>query len=536
MSLRLVKLTACCALVVVLTACQSLLPLVGEKPSISQQPPAVAAKPIIKVEQLTKIDIQPAASPELKPSDIWDRIRVNLEFNDVTHSDIEAHYRWYKKHPSYMKRVTARAEPFIYYIVEEIERRGIPMDLALLPIVESAFDPFAYSHGRASGLWQFIPGTGKHYGLRQDWWYDGRRDVIASTNGALNYLEYLHRRFDGDWLLAVAAYNSGEGNVGRAIKRNKKRNRPTDFWHLKLPKETQAYVPKLLALSALLAEKLDNKVVWTPVADQPYFAEVDTGGQLDLAKAASMANVSVDDIYRLNPAFNRWATSPDGPHKLLIPVDRAEQFAEQMANLDQADRITWMRYQIQSGDSLLRIAKKYNTTVELLRDINQINGNTIRAGKKLLVPAASQRLSSYSLSASNRLQKKQSTRRTKNKYTHVVQSGDSFWDLSRKYKVNYRSLAKWNGMAPTDPLKVGQKLVIWKNETLKFADAPIASLKQRRKIRYTVRSGDSLARISQKFKVKVADVKKWNPNANTKYIHPGQDITLYVDVAAQTAE
>jgi membrane-bound lytic murein transglycosylase D len=475
---------------------------------------------------------------EMKPSvtDVWQRIQRGLSLPLELNSETLAHIKWYQRHPSYLKRVTKRAEPFIYFIIAEIEKRGLPADLALLPIVESAFDPFAYSHGRASGLWQFIPGTGRHYGLRQDWWYDGRRDVVLSTKGALDYLESLHKRFDGDWLLAVAAYNSGGGNVNKSIRKNRQRNKPTDFWNLSLPKETQDYVPKLLALSYLLKHKDTLELNWEPVANAAYFEKVDIGGQLDLAKAAKMADVGVDQIYRLNPAFNRWATAPQGPHSLLVPKDKAEQFKLAIQSLEPSERVTWNRYEIQSGDSLIRIAKKFNTTAQLLRDINHIKGHQIRAGKKILVPKASKKLTAYQFSADNRLKKKQSKRYGKAKTIYVVKSGDNFWDLSRKFKVNHRSLAKWNGMAPKDPLKIGQKLVVWHQQAITFSNASTSNLTKKRKIQYQVRQGDSLAKISQKFKVKVKDVKKWNIQNNKKYIHPGDKLTLYVDVANQTAD
>jgi membrane-bound lytic murein transglycosylase D len=184
--------------------------------------------------------------------DVWKRIQYQLMMEVPQNRKVVAERNWYAKHPSYFKRIAKRAEPFLFFIVEEIEKREMPIELALLPIVESAFDPFAYSHGRASGLWQFVPGTGNRFKLKQTWWYDGRRDVIASTRAALDYLTFLYKTLDNDWLNAIAAYNSGEGRVMRAIKRNRKKHLPTDFWSLDLPKETSAYVPKLLALSDLL--------------------------------------------------------------------------------------------------------------------------------------------------------------------------------------------------------------------------------------------------------------------------------------------
>ncbi|MED5324821.1 MAG: transglycosylase SLT domain-containing protein, partial [Pseudomonadota bacterium] len=210
-------------------------------------------------------------------TDVWERASANFALPIPDDKRISAQRKWYLKHPEYMARVVKRAKPFLYYITEEIEKRDMPMELVLLPIVESAFDPFAYSHGRAAGMWQFIPGTGKRFGMQQNWWYDGRRDVVASTQGALDYLTYLNEMFDGNWLHALAAYNSGEGRVQRAIKANKRAGKPTDFWNLNLPKETRAYVPKLLALADILKNKDEYAYAWPEVENVAVIEVVDIG-------------------------------------------------------------------------------------------------------------------------------------------------------------------------------------------------------------------------------------------------------------------
>ncbi|NNJ73367.1 MAG: transglycosylase SLT domain-containing protein, partial [Enterobacterales bacterium] len=263
--------------------------------------------------EVVSTDVQaPQTEPQIE--NIWYRIAEGMQIQVPQNKRVRMQRDWYAKHQKYLDRVIDRAQPFLYLIVEEIEARNMPMELALLPIVESAFDPFAYSHGRASGMWQFIPGTAKRFGLEQNWWYDGRRDVYASTLAALDYLEYLHKHFKGNWLHALAAYNSGEGNVGRAIRNNKKRKKPTDFWNLRLPKETKAYVPKLLALSDLLKRDAEFALNWKPLPDSQAVKKVDIGSQLDLALAAELSDMTVEQIYRLNPGFNRWSTPPKGPH------------------------------------------------------------------------------------------------------------------------------------------------------------------------------------------------------------------------------
>ena len=228
--------------------------------------------------------------------DAWQRVSKQLSMSVPDNRRVRAQKSWYVNHPSYLTRVTRRAEPYLYFIVDELEKRNLPLELALLPIVESAYDPFAYSHGRASGMWQFIPGTGKGYGLAQNWWYDGRRDVFLSTHAALDYLSYLNKRFKGDWLLALAAYNSGQGNVSKAIRKNKKKGKPTDFWSLKLPRETKAYVPKLLALAEILRTRKEANIPWSIVKNQPYFVRIPTEVQIDLSLAADLGEQSMQDF------------------------------------------------------------------------------------------------------------------------------------------------------------------------------------------------------------------------------------------------
>ncbi len=467
---------------------------------------------------------------------IWPRVREGFEIEThLDHPWVQSELNWYSKHPEYLFRTMTRAEPFLHYILEEAEKRDLPTELVLLPIVESAYQPFAYSHGRAAGIWQFIPSTGRLYGLDQTWWYDGRRDIYASTQAALQYLQNLSKMFDGDWTLALAAYNSGSGTVQRAIRKNKKKGKPTDFWHLTLPKETRAYVPKLMALKELIENSELYDISLRCIPDAPGFVPVDTESQIDLALAAELAEMDVDTLYEYNPAFNRWATSPDGPHRLLLPYENAEIFKANLAKIPDDQRVQWKRHKIKNGETLSHIAVKSNTTVKELRKINSISGNNIRAGQHLLIPVASRGQSSYTLSSSQRLKAIQSNgKKNKTRVNHYVQSGESFWTISRKYNVNMHSLAKWNGMAVKDPLGKGQKLVVWTNNSSSSSAPGKRKPSQTiQPISYTVRNGDSLARIANRYSVSVSDLHRWN-TIKGKYIQPGQKLRLYVDVTEQT--
>ncbi len=477
-----------------------------------------------------------------EPDDVWQRLRESFSLPAQNNPRLDQQLRWYAKNPAYMKRVSERAAPYMHYIVETAEKMQIPTDIALLPIVESAFKPFAYSHGRASGIWQFIPATGKRFGLKQNWWYDGRRDVYASTIAAYQLLTKLRKQFKGDWLLALAAYNSGERNVHRAIRKNKRLGKPTDFWNLKLPAETRAYVPKLLALKRIVADPDKYNIKLTKIENTPYLEKVDTYSQIDLALVAELAELPLDDFYKLNPAFNRWATSPNGPHYILLPISQAAIFKEKLAALPKKQRIRWVRHKIRKGETISTIANKYHTSIASIKRVNRLRKNFLRAGHSLTIPVASKSLRSYKYSAKQRLKKQQNIPRKGIKISHVVRQGDTFWSLSRRHKVNIRSLAKWNSMAPRDTLRPGQKLIIWSRTgaSVSHNDPDHLYIPKRRnimqRIGYRVRNGDSLARIASKFKVSVRQLLRWNKRLrNKKYLQPGQHVTLYVDVTRQTS-
>lgn len=402
-------------------------------------------------------------SPLAIKDDIWNRVRsgfsLDYEYQD---SRINAQMPWFINNQAYLDRVNMRASRYLWHIVEEIEKRDMPLEIALLPVVESAFDPFAYSHARASGVWQFIASTARMMGLRLDWWYDGRRDILASTDASLDLLQLLHDNLNDDWLLALAAYNSGEGNVRKAIKKNKRLGKPTDFWHLDLPRETKAYVPKLLALTRLYNDPKRYNIYIMPIPNEAYFDVVETESQIDLAQAAKLSNIPIEELYLLNPAFNRWATSPDGPHHLLVPKENADPFRLALKDFPPEKRIAWEHYTVKSGDTVSTIAAQFHTTSHDVMRSNKLTSNTIRVGSTLMIPVASSTI--YSLSAEERSAKAKALARTNlegEKTIHVVKSGESLWSISKRYGVPRKKLAEWNGKAERDALRIGQKLAVW---------------------------------------------------------------------------
>ena len=391
--------------------------------------------------------------------DLLAYLRGGFSLTPVMNDRVQAQLNWFLRNPEYLERVLLRSQRYLPYIAAEIEQRGLPLELALLPVVESAYDPFAYSHGRAAGLWQIIPGTARRFGIRQNWWYDGRRDVIDSTRAALDYLAYLHELMQGDWLLAVASYNSGEGNVQKAVRQNQGKDRPTDFWNLKLSKETSSYVPKLMALVEIVRDPSAFGLTLPEIVNEPQFAATEVGGQLDLALAAEIAGVDMETLYAFNSGFNRWATDPDGPHRLILPIEHVENFQTALQSVPPAERVRWQRHKIRPGETISEIADHYNTPLASIKSVNELRGNTIRAGDYLMIPVAAKPLSDYSLSADQRRSETQNRSRQGSRVDHIVASGDSFWSISQRYGVGMQELAAWNGMAPRDTLSVGQKLV-----------------------------------------------------------------------------
>ncbi len=477
------------------------------------------------------------ASEPVIHEDLWDRIRVGMTLPEADHAQIRTAREWYARHQDYLDRVTTRARPYLHLIVEEVERREMPLEIALLPIVESAFDPYAYSHGRASGLWQFIPDTGRRYGLKQNWWYDGRRDVVEATRAALDYLEFLHAEFDGDWLLALAAYNSGEHRVARAVRQNREEGKPTDFFSLRLPRETRGYAPKLLALRDLVRDPAAYDITLQPVANTEYLAVVELEGQIDLALAARLADISVNELYLLNPGYNRWATDPAGPHALVLPLDRVELFENALAQVPKEERVSWGEHRVLHGDTLSVLARRHRTTVGELQRLNGLDGSMIRTGQTLLVPTASRPVSDYTLTEDNRVATTQATDRGGERMEYTVRRGDSLWRIGRQHGIGVRNLASWNSMAPTDVLREGQTLVIWlptRSGALPSTHAGPSPENTVRAITYTVRRGDSLARISQRFRVSVNQLTRWNSIDPEKYLQPGQRLRVWVDVTAQS--
>ena len=464
-------------------------------------------------------------------SDVWLRIPQLYQLSNIDNKRIQIQENWFLKHKKNIEDISERATPFLFFITEEIQKRNMPGEIALLPIIESSFKTNAYSHMKAAGLWQFVPATGRYFGLKQNWWYDGRRDVYHSTLAALTYLQQLNKYYKGDWLLALAAYNAGAGNIDKAIKKNRKKGKPVDYWSLDLPKETFKYIPKLLAVAKIVQNHQELGISLSPIENSPRLMLVDTQSQIELSVVSKMADISLNEMRSYNPAFKQWATDPDGPHHLLIPIDKVERFEKQLALLDDKDRVQWYRHKIRSGESLSVIAHKYKISVSVLKTANRLKNSRIRAGKYLMVPTGNKDLVTHQPVVATISQDV-----LKNSQTYKVRKGDSFWKIARRFNMSHKKLASLNGLSSGDTLSIGQKLLIAKNKPAKKAknvsSRDSVALKTS-EISYKVKSGDSLYTISRHFKVTINDLKRWNHVNLKKYLKPGQELKVIINASSQ---
>lgn len=436
---------------------------------------AVASSP----ETLTNVrDVILTLIPddEQAPRDLWVRIRDGFAMRDLQSPLIAKHEQWYASRPDYVARMTDRARRYLYHITAEVERRGMPSEIALLPMIESAFNPGAYSTSSASGIWQFIPSTGKNFGMQQNWWYDGRRDVITATNGALDYLQKLHDQF-GDWELALAAYNWGEGAVQRAQERNRKRGLPTDYLSLKLPDETRNYVPKLMAVKNIISDPAKFGLALQDIPNEPYFAIVSTDKHIDVKLAAKLADISREEFVALNPAHNRPVILQDVSDVILLPVDKVETFRENLENYDKP-LVSWQAYQPKKGERFDRIASRMGISVQKLKSVNGLPGRAkVSAGQTLLVPVktkdagADDEFEVFNMHLPPVVNEGGSKGGSK-VVKHIVRKGNTLSGLARQYHVSIKQLKQWNGGLKT--IRVGQVIKIAQTAQRK-PSAPVKS-------------------------------------------------------------
>jgi membrane-bound lytic murein transglycosylase D len=421
--------------------------------------PAEPAPPIENIRQVSEpTPLARTIDLTATQDDLWDRIRNGFAMQQLYGPLVDQQQLWFASRPQMMRVLVERSRRYLYHIVDELEKRGMPTELALLPMVESAFNPMAYSRAHASGLWQFIPATGKRYDLAQNWWYDGRRDIIASTTAALDYLEFLYD-MHGDWHLALASYNWGENAVAKAIERNKAAKKPTDFLSLTMPAETRHYVPKLQALKNIIAKPEQFGINLDPIPNSPYFVTVEKQSNIDIKVAARLAEMSVEELVALNPAHNRPVISAAQTQKIVLPADRAEVFKTNLENFGEP-LSSWEPYVMQKGDSLERLASLRGIAIAKLRAANGITARTrIGPGYELLLPVKGSDAATEPLPVGYAppIQFERTTRTETRKTVHTVARGDTLVSIASRYKVSVDDLRKWNQIGR---LMTGQKLTI----------------------------------------------------------------------------
>ncbi len=491
--------------------------------------------------------------PHMPPeqyADLLDRIRDGYALPDVAHYAVDREVELYRKNPDFLDRTFKRGARYLYYIVQELERRNLPLELALLPVVESAFNPVAYSRSRASGLWQFIPSSGKHYGLEQNWWIDERRDVIEATGAALTYLQYLNKYFAGDWYLAIAAYNGGEGTVSGAVRRNQSAGLPTDFFSLNLRAETRDYVPKLLAISRIVRNPEAYGLSFAAIPNQPFFEAVEPGRQVHLEQVAQLAGITREDMFALNPGYNRMTTPPKGPHRLLLPIPNAQTFRQAMLDQSLVDQSSVavvavepppdVRHKVRRGETLSAIARQYGVPILALQQANDIQGSVIHPGDSLLIPAgfAGSTATLAALAAPRdditaQLPEHQKPPASKKPKVHVVKSGDTLWDVARKYGVTVPALASANGLSSKAGLVTGARLEIPGKGGTATRTAS-SSTKESSRVTYKVKRGDTLSEIADRFDVSVRELMTWNRLRQSSSLRAGQRLVVYTDPSRQT--
>ena len=455
--------------------------------------------------------------------DVWERMRRGFSIDAPPDPQVDIELQRYLEHPLWLDNALTRGDRYLFHILEEIDHRNLPAELALLPMVESAFVPTAVSRSNAVGLWQFLAGTGQDYGLQQTAWLDQRRDVVESTRAALDYLAALAQQFDGDWMLALAAYNGGPGYVSRLCEANLVQRRGTGFLDLPLRPETRCYVPKLLALRKLVEHPERYGISLPDIPNRPYFTSLSVDGPIRLDLLAAVENLSIDDIQTLNAGFHRGSTPPGGPHRLLVPIQAADDARQQLATLPRfsdahsataaplpQQRVQWHRHTVQPGETLTGVARRYGVSIAALRHANGLHTGMLMAHQDLLIPLAY--TADHTPGPGRTCQGE--------RVVHRVAKGDTLWNVARRYQVNIDDIRACNPGLGNRALTVGGTLNVYRP-----AEVTALSSASRHET-YTVRPGDTAWRIAQNLGVSLEQLQRWNDGLRSHALKPGDRLTV----------
>ena len=443
-------------------------------------------------------------------SNIYDLIALELLLDHhIDEAAVKKQVDWLLKNPEYLTRVIEKSGPYIHYVYARIKESGLPIEITLLPIIESAYDPLAYSQSHASGLWQFIPSTAAYLGLERNIWFDARRDIVKSTEVAINYLSYLNQKFKNDWSLTLASYNGGEGTVAKSIEKNLELGKDPNFWQLSLPLETENYVPKFYALAHVLKNRKEFNLEIPEIPNQPVFEIIALENQIEIETIVEVSGIDYKTFTKFNPGYRRSITSPDDISNILIPIESASKLTQFINTEDPENWLPFSEYEIKFGDTLSGIALDHDSSIDLIKTINYLTTDLLRVGQILKVPHNRGTPVIHKRSVTTQI------------ISHEVLSGDTLSQIAKNYKTTIRDIMLQNKLK-SSKIFAGQSLEI-QIRTNTIAQSHI------RKVFYKIREGDSLYLIAKRFSVSINDIRKWNTFTQSKYIHPGETLILMVD-------
>ena len=436
---------------------------------------------------------------------VWDRIRIASESKQENLDEKTIDYiNAYLKNPSQLDMLFEKGRYFIYFVLDELERYSLPPELALLPYIESSYDPFSISSSGAMGIWQFMPATARIYGLKDNWWYEQRHDPLASSRAAVRYLAYLHNRFNQDITYTLAAYNGGPTLLEKRIKQNIKSGKPTDYKNLKLPKQTLEYVPKFMAIRELVINAKNYGVILPNFPNKSVLGSIELDGQVEILAFSEFANLKPEFVYKLNAGYTKWASPPGKKTIFNIPIELEKELNLKKDQFIQDNQINWVTHKVSSGDNLWKIARQYDTEVNILKKVNYLKSNVLSLDQELLIPLSNEQNQTFIPYQA-----------------HIISEGDTLWKLGKKYKVSPAEIAKNNGLRLNAPLTIGKELNIGNKNIYRTINS------KKRTILYSVKQGDSLYRIADIFNIEISDIKRINELEENE-ITPGQVLKIII--------
>ena len=461
--------------------------------------------PIIEADQYVEPIPINVTDNILFTDSVWERIRINGQIKQEYLDEKTIEYiNVYLKNPKQLDMLFEKGRYFIYFVLEELERYGLPSELALLPYIESSYDPFSISSSGAMGIWQFMPATARIYGLKDSWWYEQRHDPLVSSKAAIRYLAYLHNRFNKDITYTLSAYNGGPTLLEKRIKINQKSGLPTDYKNLKLPKQTLEYVPKFMAIRELVVNSKKYGVTLPNFPNRSVLGSIELDGQVEILAFSEFANLKPEFVYKLNAGYTKWASPPGIKTTFIIPIELEKELNLKKDQFIQNNQINWVTHKVSLGDSLWKIARQFDTEVNILKKVNYLKSDLLSLDQELLIPLSNDQNQAFIPYQA-----------------HIISEGDTLWKLGKKYKISPTEIAQNNGIRLNAPLTIGKELNIGNKNIYRTINS------KKRTILYSVKQGDSLYRIADIFNIEISDIKRINELEKNE-IAPGQVLKIII--------